>query len=108
MNETKGILKENQDIKLGGKNLNFLQKKGRFFLGCTNWVMGVSKNRGTPKSSILIGFSIVNHPFWGTTIFGNTHLFLNVNNLDKPTLPHIIMLQWKNGSDLTNSYIPFK
>ena len=27
--------------------------------------MGVSKNRGTPKSSILIGFSIVNHPFWG-------------------------------------------
>ena len=28
--------------------------------------MGVSKNGGTPKSSILIGFSIINHPFWGT------------------------------------------
>ena len=28
--------------------------------------MDVSKNRGTPKSSILIGFSIMNHPFWGT------------------------------------------
>ena len=28
--------------------------------------MGVSKNRGgPPKSSILIGFSTVNHPFWG-------------------------------------------
>ena len=27
--------------------------------------MGVSKNRDTPKSSILIGFSIINHPFWG-------------------------------------------
>ena len=27
--------------------------------------MDVSKNRGTPKSSILIGFSIINHPFWG-------------------------------------------
>ena len=26
--------------------------------------MGVSKNRGTPKSSILIGVSIINHPFW--------------------------------------------
>ena len=26
--------------------------------------IGVSKNRGTPKSSILIGFSIINHPFW--------------------------------------------
>ena len=34
--------------------------------------MGVSKNSGTPKSSILIGFSIINHPFWGTPIFGNT------------------------------------
>ena len=36
--------------------------------------MGVSKNNGTPKSSILIGFSIINHPFWGTPIFGNTHM----------------------------------
>ena len=32
----------------------------------------VSKNRGTPKSSILIRFSIINHPFWGSPIFGNT------------------------------------
>ena len=38
--------------------------------------MDVSENRGTPKSSILIGFSIINHPFWGTPIFGNTHIFL--------------------------------
>ena len=30
--------------------------------------------RCTPKSSILIGFSIINHPFWGTPILGNTHL----------------------------------
>ena len=36
--------------------------------------LDVSKNRGTPKSSIFIGFSIINHPFWGTLIFGNTHL----------------------------------
>ena len=34
---------------------------------------GVSKNSGTPKSSILIGFSIINHPFWGIPIFGNIH-----------------------------------
>ena len=33
---------------------------------------GVSENNGTPKSSILIGFSIVNHPFWGTSIFLET------------------------------------
>ena len=27
-----------------------------------------------PKSSILTGFSIINHPFWGTPIFGNTYM----------------------------------
>ena len=32
--------------------------------------MDVSETSGTPKSSILIGFSIINHPFWGTTILG--------------------------------------
>ena len=36
--------------------------------------MGVSKNNGTPKSSILIGFSIINHPFLGTHIFGSTQM----------------------------------
>ncbi len=45
--------------------------------------MGVSKNRGTPKSSILIGFSIINHPFWGIPIFGNTNIFI----LDKIDFP---------------------
>ena len=29
--------------------------------------MEVSKTRGTPQSSILVGFSIINHLFWGTT-----------------------------------------
>ena len=32
---------------------------------------GRSPGNGTPKSSILIGFSIINHPFWGTPILGN-------------------------------------
>ncbi len=36
--------------------------------------MGVSKNSGIPKSSILIGFSLINHPFWGTPILGNTQI----------------------------------
>ena len=48
---------------------------------CMDWLvirvyLDVSKNRGTPKSSILIGFSIINHPFWGTPIFGNTHFHI--------------------------------
>ena len=46
--------------------------------------LGVSKNNGTPKLSILIGFSITNHPFWGTPMFGNTHLlFFLLKNLSK-------------------------
>ena len=36
--------------------------------------MDVSKDRGTPKSSSLIGFSLINHLFWGTTILGNTQM----------------------------------
>ena len=31
--------------------------------------MDVSENNGTPKSSILIGFSVINHPLWGTPYF---------------------------------------
>ena len=37
--------------------------------------MGASKNMGTPKSSFLIRFSIINHPFWGTPTFGNFHIY---------------------------------
>ena len=37
--------------------------------------MGVSENGGTPKPSNLIGNAITNHPFWGTPIFGNTHMY---------------------------------
>ena len=38
------------------------------------WFLGEEKS--LPKSSNLIGFSIINHPFWGTPIFGNTHVKL--------------------------------
>ena len=58
--------------KAGKKGLERVGGQGR---RCLQRDMGVSKNSGTPKSSILIGFSIVNHPFWGTPIFGNTHMF---------------------------------
>ena len=40
--------------------------------------MGVSKNKGTPRSSTLIGFSIINHPFWGTPILGNIHIWVAI------------------------------
>ena len=53
---------------------DLLQRKtGQMVLGFRHLQMGVSKHRGTSKSSILIGFSIINHPFWGPTpIFGST------------------------------------
>ena len=41
-----------------------------------NAEMGVSKNRGTPKSSILIKFSIINQPFWGYPYFWK-HPYVN-------------------------------
>ena len=34
--------------------------------------LGISKNGGTPKSSILLGFSMINHPFWGFSRFLET------------------------------------
>ena len=40
----------------------------------SNKEIDISENRGTSKSSILIRFSIINHPFWGTPIFGNTQM----------------------------------
>ena len=45
-----------------------------FQMAWFNHQLDVSENSGTPKSSIVIGFSIINHPFWGTPIFGNPHL----------------------------------
>ena len=48
--------------------------QGLLLLNFGRVYMDVSENRGTPKSSILIGFAIINHPFWGTLIFGNTHI----------------------------------
>ena len=53
--------------------------------------MDVSENGGTPKSSILIGFSIINHSFGGTPIFGNTHIFgYFANQGSEDTSPGIV------------------
>ena len=59
--------------------------------------MGVSKNNGTPKSSILIGFSIIFTIHFGGKIpyfWFNTHVYqtLDVNLLMIP-----IYGAWKNG-----------
>ncbi len=51
--------------------------------------MGVSKNRGTPKSWILIGFSIINHAFGGTPIFWNTNMLVEKCHADQVSVNFI-------------------
>ena len=47
--------------------------------------MGVSKNGGTPKSSILNrDFHYFHHPFWGTPIFGNTQVKIDFDTYGVP------------------------
>ncbi len=54
--------------------------------------MGVSKNNGTPKSSILIGFSIVNHPFWGVkSPYFWKHPYFPLNGLTVRVIPPCFM-----------------
>jgi len=58
-------------LEIQGKLLRIVLR-GQFFLynQCFGMVkMDDSENRGTPKSSILILFSIINHPFWGIPNF---------------------------------------
>ena len=54
--------------------------------------LDVSENSGTPKSSILIGLSIIMHPFWGTPIFGNTQLRISNPRNEKK---HCLKNRWK-------------
>ena len=39
-------------------------------------IWGFPKIMVPPNHPFLIGFSIINHPFWGTLIFGNSHMFV--------------------------------
>ena len=76
--------------------------------------MGVSKNIGTPKLSILIGFSIINHPFWGTPIFGNTQIYKAVmifSTYNQPSLSRNLHVLYGNlggiiASKVINAYPP--
>ena len=61
-----------------GRGGSHLKLHEYFWISKVKLYMGVSKNRGTPKSSILIRLSIINHPFWGTPIFGNTHIWKEI------------------------------
>ena len=61
--------------------------------------MDVSENRGTLKSSILIGFSIINHPFCCTPIVGNTHMIINFFTLQVIKYSKSLSQRWKSPLD---------
>ena len=85
------------ELKTTGYSTGSFLLNFQHFIGIINLYVGVSKNKGTPKSSILIGFSNINHPFWGTTIFGNT-------NVEDNFLLNLVETVWKMAvkvSDIT-------
>ena len=51
---------------------------GGTYQSTEQWCMVVSWNRGAPKSSISMGFSIINHPFLGTPIYENPHVYIYI------------------------------
>ena len=55
---------------------------------CIYFLVEVSINGGTPQSSILIVFSLINHLFWGTPMNGNPHMPTYVIIRCKGTLSH--------------------
>ena len=59
--------------------------------------MDVSENSGAPKASILIGYSIINHPFWGPT----THISLQrCINVSVPGFPDPAESAWQRPTHL--------
>ena len=68
--------------------------------------MDVSENSGSPKSSILIRSSSINHPFWGTTIFGNTHIN-PLNIYIGCTLPNSKTSNAKSGGFVSKNLVIF-
>ena len=59
------IVEESDEVAVSGDRC---RRDGNDMIGTKHTDMGGSKNSGTPKSSILIGFSIINHPFWDAPI----------------------------------------
>ena len=57
----------------------------------------VSENSGTPQSSIFIGCSITNHPFWVTLIVGNTHVSLPECSQNRTMIESHPFIFWGKG-----------
>ena len=62
--------------------------------------MDVSENSGTPKSSISIGFAIINHPFWGTPNFWKHPYPLRSKQIKISFTPSPLYLLWEARASL--------
>ena len=76
-------------------------------------INGCFQNSGTSKSSILIRFSIINHPFWGTPIIGNIQMVVQISgsSLIPPEGQPFFSFSytpWKMNGWFTYSHHPWK
>ena len=70
---------------------------GAHFLWFTCFLyLDVSENNGTPKSSISIGFSIINHPF-GVPLFLQTPIWTYTNGLERRS-SNIVFESFERGN----------
>ena len=92
-------MRRSESCKVGRDVSWFFSSFGYIFVHVCIVYMGVSTNNGTPKSSILIGVSIINHPFWGTPIFGNIHIDVGIYTLPKTNSLHLKIGRAPKGSD---------
>ena len=58
-----------------------------------------------PNHQLLIGFSIINHPFWGTPIFGNTHFWNQCNN--RSSVIKWEFETWRNDINFSRNELTF-
>ena len=66
--------------------------------------LSVSENSGTPKSSILIGCSIINHPFWGYPYFWKYPSFKRKWIIFQPSTFRGLCYFWGEATIRLNKY----
>ena len=87
------------------------QPVATFIIRVLSWSIWVFPRIGVPPDHpILIGFSIINHPFWGTPIFGNTHMSFNVLLKNRESSISINIVTWSHGlmhQEFNHVYAPW-
>jgi len=56
-----------------------LQSQNGILIVCQPVIWVFPKIVVPPNHPFLIGFSTINHPFWDTPIFGNTHTLISIS-----------------------------